>query len=414
MDSITFIQLILAAIIALIVVHTGLRWKKIDIFSPLYVFPVVYIFYLFIGSLSLFQDEYTITTQQWSYYLLGLVFFYIGCAIPLLKAMIWKQENAEYKRIWNARRLLVMTVIIFSASVAARFLIYMKSGIPLLSANILGARLSASENGYLGEIAMSTEIVFVVSIAGLILFKKYRLPFASLLILSFILALLTGTRTSLFRQLIPGIVLFHYMVKKISMKAVVLIIIVSLVFLGSINFVRVYKIWGPAMLDDLAQKNYKPAFYWAYFVFRDLKHGPEGFARVLEMIPSQYGYQWGKLHISPLLMPLPGNQSPPGVVLKDMAGLEFEGVGMATTMLAIQYADFGLIGIIVGMFLLGIVYEHMYLLARRRKHPLYYLAFGAISVTFISGIRTDYLNFEILWTIILLAIVHFFANRKIP
>jgi oligosaccharide repeat unit polymerase len=254
----------------------------------------------------------------------------------------------------------------------------------------------------------------MVSIAGLILFKKYRLPFASLLILSFVLALFTGTRTSLLRQLIPGILLFHYTVKKISIKAVAIIGLISLVFLGSMNFLRVYKMWGPALTDDFAQRNYSPAYYWAYFVFRDLKHGPEGFARVLEMIPGRYGYQWGKLHLSPLLMPLPGNQPPPGVVLKNMAGLEFVGVGMATTMLAVQYADFGLIGIMMGMFLLGIVYEHVYLLARRKKHPVYYLAFGAITATFISGIRTDYLNFEILWTIALLAIIHFFASRKIP
>jgi len=412
MDSVILIQLLLIIIIALIAVYTVLRLKKIDIFSPLYIFPLAYVFYLFIGSLL--QDEYIISSQQWFYYLLGLICFSVGCAIPLLKSMVWKQENGEGKKKWDGRRLLVTTVAIFCVAVVARSLIYLKSGIPLLSKDIFATRLDVSASGYLGEIAMSTEIVFMVSVAGLILFKKYRLPFAGLLILSFVLALLSGTRTSLIRQLVPGIVLFHYIVKKISMKAVAFLVLISLVFIGSMNLLRVYRVWGSATLDDLAQRNYKPAFYWVYFVFRDFKHGPEGFARVLEMIPSQYGYQWGKLHLAPFLMPFPGNQPPPGVILKDMAGLEFVGVGMAATMLAAQYADFGLVGIMVGMFLVGIVYEHVYLLARRRKHPFHYLVLGAITITFILGIRTDYLNFEILWTIILLAIIHFFARSRGP
>jgi oligosaccharide repeat unit polymerase len=412
MDSVIFIQLLLLAILTLIVIYSLLKSKTIDIFQPLYVFSLAYIIYLFFGSLSVLQDQYTISSQQWTYYLLGLIFFSMGCSIPLIKSMLGKQEISQCKKKWNARKLAVTIAVIFCLGVAARSLIYLKSGIPLLSTNILATRLDASASGYLGEIAMSTEIVFMSAAAGLMLFRKYRFTFAILLVLSFVLALFSGTRTSLIRQVVPAIILFHYTVKKIPLKAAIVMVMISLLFVGSMNFVRIYRMWGPATLDDLAQRNYKPAFYWIYYVFRDFKHGPEGFARVLEMIPSQYGYQWGTLHASPLLMPLPGKQLPPGVILKDFASLEFVGVGMPTTMLGVQYADFGLIGIMAGMFLVGLVYEHVYLLARRRKHPFHYLVLGAITITLILGIRTDYLNFEILWTIILLAIIHFFASSK--
>jgi oligosaccharide repeat unit polymerase len=412
MDSIVFIQVLFAALVTLILIFVVVRRRTIDIFSPLFLFPLAYVSYLFIGSLSILQDEYKISVRQWAFYLLGLACFSMGCAIPLLKSMIKRRDHGESKRIWDARRLLLTSVIIFSLAATSRLLIYLKSGIPLLSSDIFAVRLSVSEPGYLAEIGMSTEIVFMVSAAGLIVFRKYRLAFAGLLLLSFVLALLTGTRTSLVRQLVPVVVLFHYRVKKIPLRALAIMLLVGFVFIGAMGFLRVYRTWGSAAIEDLQRSNYKPALFWARYVFLDFRHGPEGLARVLEMIPGRHGYQWGRLHVSPLLMPLPGNQPPPGVILKEMAGLEFVGVGMAATILAAQYADFGPVGIMVGMFLVGFVYEHVYLLARRRRHVVYDLIFGAVTITFLLGIRTDYLNFEILWTVVLLAVIHFLAGRR--
>lgn len=412
MDIILFVKSIFIIIVLLYIFITIINWKKIDVFSPLYIFPGAYIVYLYVGSLEFLQDEFIISGRQWSFYLIGLIFFYIGCSFPLLKSKSYEKKSDICKRLWNQNRLLLITSTIFLLAVIARVYIYLSSGIPLFSKDIFITRLKSVESGYIAEIGMSTEIVFMVSLAGLVLFKKRRLFFIIMILVSFGLSLFTGTRTSLIRQLIPGIILFNYMVKKISMKTVIILVLICLVFIGSMNFFRYYKIWGSLVTEDLSSKQYRPAYYWLYFVFRDFKLGPEGLARILEIIPNEHQYQYGRLHILPFLFPLPGNQPQPGEVLKNMAGLEFPGIGLAATMLASQYADFGLPGIIVGMFLIGILFESVYLLAKRKKHPFYYLIYGSLFITFILGIRTNYINFEILWTTFLLVAIHWYAGRK--
>jgi oligosaccharide repeat unit polymerase len=391
--------------------YTIFRWKKIDILSPLYIFPLAYILYLYIGSLDFLQDTYTISEKQWSFYLIGLVAFYFGSSIPVLNSKIHKRKSVVCEKIWQRKRLIVVLIILFAIAALARFMIYYSSGIPLFSKDIMSSRLEASEGGYIGEIGNSTEVVFMVAFAGLLLFKKKRSPFVALFLITLLLSILTGTRTSLFRQCIPAIVLYHYMVKKIPMKTFVIFALIGLIFIGSVSFVRLYSEWGALALDELQDENIKPAFFWLYYVARDFKHGPWGLSQVLEMIPSKFPYQYGKMHITPFLFPLPGKQQAPGVVFKEMADLEFRGVGMAATMLGAQYADFGVLGIILGMFGVGFLFEYVYIVAKRKKHPFYYLVYGVLFVTLALGIRTNYLNFEIIWMIFLLVLIHFVAGR---
>jgi len=412
MDIKFFVKFIFLLILFLYAMYTIVRWKKIDVFSPLYIFPVAYILYLYIGSLDVLQNNVEITGKQWLFYLIGLLAFFIGCMIPDVKKMIYKRKWEACEKHWKRNRLLIVLIIIFSLATLARFITYFSSGVPLLSKDIMSSRLEASEGGYLGEIGNSTEVVFMVSFAGLLLFKKKRFPFVILLLITLLFSLLTGTRTSLFRQCIPAIVLYHYVVKKIPMRTILALVLIGLVFIGSVSFVRLYSEWGTKILVEIQKKNIKPAFFWLYFASRDFGYGPEGLARVLKIIPAKYPYQYGRMHILPFLFPLPGKQSAPGVVLKEMAGLEFKGVGMAATMLGAQYADFGFLGIILGMFSVGFLFEYVYLVANRKKHPFYYLIYGTIFVTLAMGIRTNYLNFEILWMIFLLILIHFAAGKS--
>ncbi len=413
MNAIFFVKAVFLLLLGFYLYLIAFRWKKIDFFSPLIIFPLAYVLYLYVGSLDFVQDQYIISERQWIYYLFGILAFYLGAFIPALNSKISTVKGSRQTGEWDRKRLLVVLFVLFAIALIARFMIYESSGIPLLSKDIMSVRLQASESGYLGQVGMSTEVIFMVSIAGLFMFKKNRLFFIFLIAITLALALLTGTRTSIIRQMFPSIILFHYLVKRVSKKAILTIVLISLIFIGSMSFLRLYREWGPSSTQYLASQNVKPVFYWLYFVSRDFKHGPEGFARVLEVVPQKYGFQYGKLHALPFLFPLPGNQLAPGEVLKQMAGLEFKGVGMAATILAPQYVDFGVLGIILGMFLIGFISEHVYQLARHRNLPVYYLVYGALSITFFLGVRTDYLNFDILWTIFLLIVIHFAAVRRV-
>lgn len=410
MSILLVIKLIFLSIVCFYIITALIYEKKIDLFSPFFIFPLWYISYLFIGSLQILQDDIVISTFQWLLYFLGLICFYGGGTIPHL--LLSRVQKIKLPKKWDPDRILIASSLLFFLALISAFIIYSKVGIPLFSKNINATRLQVSQSGYIAEFIVGGEVVFMLSSVGLFILKKRPFLFSLLLMATIMLSLMGGTRTSLIRQVLPVLIIFHYMVKKIPKRVLIIFVLLSLIFIGGMNFFRVYKNLGSMVTSDLRARGYHPYLYWSYFVFRDFKHGPEGLARVLDMIPRKYNYLYGRLHVLPFLMPLPGHQPQPGVVLKEMAGLEFEGVGMAATMLAPQYADFGVPGIILGMFIVGFIFNLSYLIARMKHHPFYYLIYGVIFTNFILGVRSNYLNFEILWTLFLLSVVHLFSREK--
>lgn len=410
MDTIHFIQFLFLLFSALIIAAAVVFRRRIDIFSPMFIFPLAYMLYLGLGSLPVLQDNHTISSLQWVFYLLGLAGFAAGGCLPMLMTGGKSPVSSPRRRPWDRRRLLLASLALMGLAAAARVFIYSRTGIPLFTADPNRIRLAAFDFGALSEISISSEIVFMTAFAGLVLFKKSRFFFLALMVLALVLAIFTGTRTSLIRQLFPCILLYHYMVRKISLRTLGIIVLISLVFIGMVKFIGFNRLWGDAEIEQLRQSNYGPVFYWLPYVLKDFKHGPEGLARVMKVVPSRFGWQYGRLHVLPLLMPLPGSQPQPGVVFKEMVGADFIGVGLAATILAPLYADFGPAGILFGMFLVGFVFQYLYQVARRRHHPFFYLAYGAVFITLILGIRTNYLNFEIIWTLVLLGMINWYAG----
>jgi len=407
MEISTLVQFLFLLLSALSIGGAVFFRRRIDIFSPMFIFPLAYMFYLGLGSLPVLQDSYTISSGQWMFYLAGLFGFTAGASLPLLMSTRSSPAALPVRPAsWNACRLLTASLVLMGMAVAARIFIYSRTGIPLFTSDPNRIRMAAFNFGAVSEISISSEIVFMTAFAGLLLFRKYRLAFLGLLVLGLVLAIFTGTRTSLVRQIFPCLILYHYSVRRISLRTLGIVLLISLIFVGMIKFIGFNRLWGEAEINSLRASNYRPVTFWVPYVLRDFKHGPEGFARVIQVIPERHDWQHGRLHILPLLMPLPGNQPQPGVVFKRMVGADFVGVGMAATILAPLYADFGPAGIIIGMFLVGFFFQHLYQVAQRRRHPALYLAYGAVFITLILGIRTNYLNFEIIWTLILLGIMH--------
>ncbi len=393
--------------------YTIFKQKKIDLFSPFYIFPLFFILYLSIGSASEFiAHEQEITGKQWILYALALLFFFLGTIIPFLLYERIKPKARPAKCKWDKSKLLQITSLIFILAVAARSLIYVSTGIPLLASNVNLARQQAAENGYLGMIALSTEIVFMVSFVAVLKYKHNRKLFFFFMIFSLAFSILTGSRQSFIRMIFPCLVFFHYYRKKISAKAFVVAFIIIAVFIGSIGFYRRHVLVQSTMEASLTEYNYNPFLFWAPFAVRELKLAPEGLAIILETFPKKISYQKGKLHISPLLMPLPGEQEQPDMFFKRKLGMEWVGFGLASTMLAPQYADFGIMGIFVGMFFVGFILSHLYFKARVSPSPLQILIYGVVLGQMLIAVRSNYLNFVIIWTLILLTIIHFFARKK--
>jgi len=413
MEAIIYIEIIFAAIVSFYLLYTIAKYSKIDIFSPIYVFPLFYIIYLSIGSSNLFMPhEHEITEKQWILYLIGLLFFYLGSLIPLIHAKTSKIQPNFTDIIWDKKKLLQITSIIFVIAITTRLLIYMTTGIPLFASNVNIARQLAAENGYLGILGISTETVFIISFAAYLIFKKNRRLFLLFMFISLVLSILTGSRQSLVRILFPCLIFYHYYKKRIPLKFLLIASLIATIFIGSIGFYRRNIFVKSVTNTSLTERNFNPYLFWAPYALRELRLAPEGLARVLESIPEKANYQYGKFHLSPLLMPLPGEQLPPDMIFKKIVGGEWAGFGMASTLLAPQYADFGIIGIMTGMFLIGFILVHLYLKTINTKNPLYTLLYGVVLVQMLIAVRSNYLNFVIIWTIFLLIIIHLFSLKK--
>lgn len=285
-------------------------------------------------------------------------------------------------------------------SMVAGFLLAV-NGIPVLSGDVLTARLGAISNGYAGTVmvvalqsvlivglcravdlgsAVRRDILFwigILSIAVLYLFGNrglYIFPLIS------VLAYLLIRRPKAVWMAIPGAVL-------------------GLTLISWIGFNRGFEAYGSSYLSTLRRQGVSEQFYVFGPVIEYFKGTSQAVDAVIRTFPDSVPHPWGTVFFSPLLTPLPGKQESAGVFLKESIGLDFSGFGLASGSIGGFYMDFGLVGVLVGFFVLAIIgqlirrraavsgrwtlvlaYYIGHLWAMNYSHPFPYLATIAIPV----------------------------------
>jgi oligosaccharide repeat unit polymerase len=359
-----------------------------------------------------------VTEAQWLVYSLAIGGFWLGSLLTRASFRQFSRENArtlDEQRDYFARSLNVPVVGLASlGGLALTLYLWQSSGIPLLSQNVDSARTSMVSNGYVAQLATTLDVAAIFALAYLLARwgKKRSLNFwicLAVVAIFIAVALLSGSRSRFLKLAIPSVVLFHFMVRPIRLKGVLLLALGGFFFVGALGYYRWYSMWGE--LNRADGPTFDAIFSYATY---ELSTAASGLDIVLKYFPDLQEHTGGYLHLGPFTTPFGSGIPTPGDYFKSMIGGRWAGFGLAATFLAPMYADFSFVGVVVMSTLYCSILLIFYRAAQSPKEArIYKLCIYATMFFFTaSGIRSDWLSFEFIW-FIAVAYGFYFLRRPV-
>jgi oligosaccharide repeat unit polymerase len=241
-------------------------------------------------------------------------------------------------------------------------------GIPALDPESAERRLEVTKYGPSEAVLFTSSwTVLTFLLAYLWTHKESRSVRAMglLTVLVIALALLSlGSRGYLFVPLLTAMIARHYLKKRfhlVTLTAIGVLVFMCLSVYGYMRDSTLPKQGLSVSKGSAAQLAVFPLIYAYLYVRQPV----ETFQQVTEVIPRTIPYQRGLLTFGALRTLLPGHHEMSDMFFKQILGSDFVGGGQPATVLGPLYGDFGVAGILLGMFTVGAVVAQSYKWMRR-------------------------------------------------
>jgi oligosaccharide repeat unit polymerase len=412
-----------------------------DVFKPSTVFSAIYFLGFGIGSyypirrflivdlLTQTYGIYFISVRQWGFYIVGIAAFYVGYWLGGnnlhigLHHSLSKRDQAPSLTLvdWNLGRLLTVILVSSVIGIGARVALYLLTGgIPILQSEINLARVETGHYGKLATLMLLTKSSAILS-PYLFLHSKRKVVKSVALMVTILLLIILfadGDRTGLIEWGIITLLVYHYTYRRITTRSIpymVVLGLVTLVYVGFIDYLRLYRLYGEVIMSSLAARGFGDAWFWVPSAFEQISMGTTGFSIMIDMVPDIYSYCWGWATLTPLRAPLPGELRTAGMWLKEKVGGEWAGYGYPVSILGGFYLDAGLVGILIGMLATGLITRLLYLQVRKERSPIWVYLFGLFYVSLIGAPRLDLTSApaRFFYIPLYLLAVHILVRRKV-
>jgi hypothetical protein len=269
---------------------------------------------------------------------------------------------------WRSPRALLTVTALALASLAL-FAAVLKLGamVPLLAENKEAARWALTKKlGYPVNAVTRLPIPAAIACGLYVLASRRGLSMlnalASALILASMAALaLLGHRGLPIFILVPLVICFHYLVRPLRLELLVAAGALIVVGLGVANYLRLST--SPPQLAHMLAHSKLPAWVPPSLTpaVTFVAFGPLTFNLVLSTVPEREPFQYGAAMFNGAFGILPGHQMTISeFVSRRLLLLPPDSPGLPPTILGGFYLDFGTVGIVVGMLLVGIVSQYLY------------------------------------------------------
>lgn len=395
---ITFIALSCLFPVIIDMLHTK---GSIDVFKPVY--PMVgFYFLLFVvkPSVLILNANPIAQTGAFSlaliYGFIGIVAFYIGYYAKI--GTILARYIPSFKLHWSKKRLLVI-IIVFTI-ISTGFLFYLSYGIIQKDVLFILMHSLQIQNQYLkvgGSYIQLGMSLFVVAFWMLYAYSISSKRVSKVVLITFffgaiLISLMSGLRWSVVTLLVVPIILRHYYLqKKVKVRHLILGIPMLFFLLTLLNLFRNYGKFGFSMRYFL----YIPAV-----ILSALKPF-YNFATLIHAIPEKISFQYGLYYIYILITPIPRaiwSQKPITsvniVLTKAVYGVGPSTITETFTMPGSFYFEFHILGIIIGMFIWGVLWKLLYSYLLLHKSNIgVVLIYAVLLLLGINCIRVSFVSF---------------------
>ena len=394
-DMYTCMEAIFLGFIPYILWSAHRRVGVLDFFAPDIGFPIAYVVFLFVGSIQLpLETQFGLVLPwiQWFYYIVGLTAYLIGVRLlPPPPSPI--AASGAPRQFWSQNRFLIASMILFVTGFVARMVQIAKWGVEILHASDENARV-VSASGILGVLALAMDAAFECFLLYLLV-KKPRGPMRFFVITCMVLiavnAVVTTNRSSLMRMMIAGLVILHYLRKRLRLGSILAFALFGFVFVALLGTFRDVSLGGDDFIRGMEQKGFTRQTYWLMNDYDVVRLPTEIFYMTTQAAPRITPYSYGTTSLSALAQFLPGHHPSPSEIVKNKLRLEFSGFGAASTMLAPLWFDGGIAGVIIGMFLFGFVARLLHQRLLYSANCVWLLVYGWFVVDAMDSIKDDIL-----------------------
>ncbi len=348
---------------------------RLDVFSPLVAFPVLYVAWFALGSIDVIEVPPTVTFGLFEpipgyvlgYAALGLTGYLAGVALAHAKP-IGKREDRAPEFTWREDRFAVVCAGLGFLTFASYFYLIASMGaIPALSADAGEIRLRIVQSGPAEAVMLTCTWTLIPMLMMYIWCRRPRrsvrlLCYAGVAVSS-VLLLSLGGRSYLFVPLLTTLVARHYGKRRFAARSLALVGMTLFCGLSLFGYIRDTSLYGHTFGEDrLGIPGAVVPFVYSYLYIR---YPVATFRDVTTIIPDRIPYQYGALSFGPLATVLPGHHEQSDMFFKNILGNDFIGAGQPATLLGPLYADAGLSGILAGLFLSGMLVSrtHAWMLA---------------------------------------------------
>jgi oligosaccharide repeat unit polymerase len=325
-----------------------------ELFSPLIAFPVAYTIWFALGSMTLFDDRDAKVLQ---YSGVGLACYLAGVLLTGWRSSL-KPTRPVFKNEWERSRFWPVMAALGVATLLSYLYIVSQIGIVALDPEAAERRLDLVKYGPFEAVLFTAAWTIFVFVTAQLWTQKdsgslRRVAWLGVSLITLILLSL-GSRGYLFVAVLTTVVARHYLKKRfhiLKLALLAILIFVALSFYGYTRDATLSQTSFSFKNGGAAQMAIFPAIYAYLYVRQPV----ETLQDVIRVIPRTIPYQNGTLTFDALRTLLPGHHEMSDMFFKQILGSDFVGGGQPATLLGPLYGDFGLMGIVVGMFLVGVI-----------------------------------------------------------
>jgi oligosaccharide repeat unit polymerase len=411
-------ELIFLSFIPYVLWRARVRTGAIDAFSPEVGFPTLFVIYMLIGTITLpieSQFGLVLPWTQWVYYIIALLAYLFGVRL-MRNSKGSPRTPLKNLKLWRDHRFFLAVGAILLIGFAARMINVSRFGIPILNPEVEELRVKYV-SGVAGALALGLEAAFLCLLLYLLVGRarsRARYLVISIMAVIFLDSLVSGDRGGLLRMGVAGLVIAHYVRRKLNLKSLMIAGSAVLIIVSAIGSYREYSVFGAAHNIDLENHGFNSYTYSLASAYYVLRHPPENFYLLTQYIPKHDSYRYGAVSLSVMTEFLPGHQPGPGQLVQKVLRQDFVGFGAATTMLGPLYVDGGVFAIVLGMVLFGMLAKYLHNRMTQVVDYRWVLIYAWFMQNQFKAIKDEILpDLGVLWVIVLFVFVYWFAGTSL-
>ncbi len=380
--------------------------KKYDLFSPYIIIPFLYWLFLCLGPSVLYaldlsgipKYDYEMLRTLGLIYSGGILSYYLGIAFA---SKIYRGDlNTEFNvDISSVKFKTIFSYYILIHFILLAIFIFKVKSFPIFMPDPYQARIDVIQivSGYVYNPLKFIGLFAVLYIYHYLVTKDRServdyYPFR-LALYAFVLLIFLNWRSDFIMMALLIIVGYHYLKRPLSLKIAAFASIIIFAIAVIYDVLRQGKADGGLSSVTLS-------LYTTLFV------DSSNLGIIMNNIPSYADFMHGNTFLSGIKMLLPGDDQALGETLRDSFNMMEGGGGITTTIFGEWYINFGMAGIFIGIFLLGVIAGQFYNWMKKQRDFFSVFIYAIIIYQVFVFIRIGLLTSIMPWLIIPMLIVY--------